>query len=692
MSGGQRGGACCCDGELCVRGKLQLCSCLEPDPENPSDPIYYCICPPCDPSDPDCDWEEKGWVNPCQWEVHLLNGLCYELTCDGDCDPKDKEWPGSLPFPEGCQPCCDEVEPPGGDECLWDECCPELPKNAITFSINVEASYIELSGCACGSQGNCLDNEDTQLECFGSRTFEWQFCDPATDPGGCAGAITPDCSFGRYLTHVMCAGNDQCPGAGALPTAPGNGGTIGTAPSVSIPNCSVIDQTCCDRGWFLTDYIDYNAAGGTAPAPYRLSMLQCPNAYPRGCSGYGVKHTGISFSESVTIPCDEETGEYRIEGTLRVPELEFGHRCNIGVPNIGNCPDPTCSFGGTTFSLLESYSCGNTGGTVAIQGVWTAVISFNGDSCSVGEVSGGVTFTPNYEQANPEHNGLDSISWGFPPIPGSHPCNSGSATGKFNWAQSIADAASTTYGEAVQYLQSCGPGAPSSALSPILSTGISGVLDGNVSSSNSTGKTLALKIGPWKTAVVDCCNVWGPSAFTGPTESKGFSGCIPYAPIPGPPITGCPNCGGNQPIPINPPGGITPGAYVYQSGCTPKKGEVNNTITFSWQERLVTIVCKHQSSDYKCSLGLFGGTPSAHECATCSKFQPKDQKHPENDDFNKNKASRGVGDTIAKVTSAVGIKPCGGCKKRQQMLNKAFPYKGHGPEPECPTCGEKGNK
>ena len=49
--------------------------------------------------------------------------------------------------------------------------------------------------------------------------------------------------------------------------------------------------------------------------------------------------------------------------------------------------------------------------------------------------------------------------------------------------------------------------------------------------------------------------------------------------------------------------------------------------------------------------------------------------------------SRGLGDTIAKFTHATGIhslaqigakaigkKDCG-CKKRQQALNKAFPYK-----------------
>ena len=37
--------------------------------------------------------------------------------------------------------------------------------------------------------------------------------------------------------------------------------------------------------------------------------------------------------------------------------------------------------------------------------------------------------------------------------------------------------------------------------------------------------------------------------------------------------------------------------------------------------------------------------------------------------------SRGLGDTIAKVTKAVGIKPCGGCKARQAKLNTLVPYK-----------------
>ncbi len=33
----------------------------------------------------------------------------------------------------------------------------------------------------------------------------------------------------------------------------------------------------------------------------------------------------------------------------------------------------------------------------------------------------------------------------------------------------------------------------------------------------------------------------------------------------------------------------------------------------------------------------------------------------------------GLGDTVAAVTTAAGIKPCGGCKKRQAALNKATP-------------------
>jgi len=33
----------------------------------------------------------------------------------------------------------------------------------------------------------------------------------------------------------------------------------------------------------------------------------------------------------------------------------------------------------------------------------------------------------------------------------------------------------------------------------------------------------------------------------------------------------------------------------------------------------------------------------------------------------------GIGDAVAGVTKAAGIKPCGACKKRQAALNKATP-------------------
>jgi hypothetical protein len=37
--------------------------------------------------------------------------------------------------------------------------------------------------------------------------------------------------------------------------------------------------------------------------------------------------------------------------------------------------------------------------------------------------------------------------------------------------------------------------------------------------------------------------------------------------------------------------------------------------------------------------------------------------------------SKGLGDSIAKLTEAVGIKPCVSCNKRKDTLNKLFPFK-----------------
>ena len=37
--------------------------------------------------------------------------------------------------------------------------------------------------------------------------------------------------------------------------------------------------------------------------------------------------------------------------------------------------------------------------------------------------------------------------------------------------------------------------------------------------------------------------------------------------------------------------------------------------------------------------------------------------------------ARGFGDTLARAIGYTGIKPCSGCKKRQETLNSWLPYK-----------------
>lgn len=82
------------------------------------------------------------------------------------------------------------------------------------------------------------------------------------------------------------------------------------------------------------------------------------------------------------------------------------------------------------------------------------------------------------------------------------------------------------------------------------------------------------------------------------------------------------------------------------------------------------------------------------ECVRCRKIYaeapPPDQQFCIGDPppaivetWNPSQPSRGLGDTIARVTSRLGIKPCGGCKRRQEQLNKMFPYNSKGEvEPE----------
>lgn len=48
---------------------------------------------------------------------------------------------------------------------------------------------------------------------------------------------------------------------------------------------------------------------------------------------------------------------------------------------------------------------------------------------------------------------------------------------------------------------------------------------------------------------------------------------------------------------------------------------------------------------------------------------------PGTKEFEDRLKSKGLGDTIKKVTDALHIPQCGACKRRQQKLNKMFPYK-----------------
>lgn len=61
-------------------------------------------------------------------------------------------------------------------------------------------------------------------------------------------------------------------------------------------------------------------------------------------------------------------------------------------------------------------------------------------------------------------------------------------------------------------------------------------------------------------------------------------------------------------------------------------------------------------------------TPSEERCAKCPFYDGP---------------ARGLGDLVAKVTTAIGIEPCGGCKERQAALNRALPISRN-----CGKCGK----
>lgn len=52
-------------------------------------------------------------------------------------------------------------------------------------------------------------------------------------------------------------------------------------------------------------------------------------------------------------------------------------------------------------------------------------------------------------------------------------------------------------------------------------------------------------------------------------------------------------------------------------------------------------------------------------CVSCGKHKPKPTRR-------NCTLSKGAGDKVARMTSAVGIKPCGGCNKRKRKLNKRY--------------------
>jgi len=75
------------------------------------------------------------------------------------------------------------------------------------------------------------------------------------------------------------------------------------------------------------------------------------------------------------------------------------------------------------------------------------------------------------------------------------------------------------------------------------------------------------------------------------------------------------------------------------------------------------------------------------KCQQCGYTYPRPTAAPPRRNCPK-APSRGLGDTIAKMTKAVGIKPCGGCKKRQRKLNQWWPYRST-VVPPGPDAGEQ---
>lgn len=87
----------------------------------------------------------------------------------------------------------------------------------------------------------------------------------------------------------------------------------------------------------------------------------------------------------------------------------------------------------------------------------------------------------------------------------------------------------------------------------------------------------------------------------------------------------------------------------------------------------------------RCSIGLLRAALCAHgvcyECRTDEDFRADAMGAMDWDGecphgyTSKTYPSSGLGDVVAKLTKAVGIKPCKGCQKRRTKLNEKFPTK-----------------
>ena len=88
--------------------------------------------------------------------------------------------------------------------------------------------------------------------------------------------------------------------------------------------------------------------------------------------------------------------------------------------------------------------------------------------------------------------------------------------------------------------------------------------------------------------------------------------------------------------------------------------------------------CRKKETGRSWRLSVFGyekatGVPADFECPFGRKWDPDDKPTEKTEEQEKKMA--GLGDLVAKVTSAVGIKPCAECKGRQEKLNKLVPFK-----------------